>query len=61
MNSEFVDRQVLSMLDSESLDRLGSSVAAIKKMKIFQEHVEISWKKYRFHEKSRFHEKVEFS
>ena len=30
MNSESVDRQVSSMLDSESLDRLGSSVAAFQ-------------------------------
>ena len=42
MNSESVDRQVSSMLDSECLDRVGSSVAAINKMTIFQENVEIS-------------------
>ena len=49
MNSESVDRQVSSMLDSESLDRPGSSVEAIKKM-IFV------LKKYRY-----FKEKVDIS
>ena len=32
MNSESVDRQVSSMLDSESLDRLGLSVVAFQKI-----------------------------
>ena len=73
MNSESVDRQVSSMLDSECLDRLGSSVASIKKswffkkMSRFHEKIKISWKrldfmkKSRFYEKSRFHEQIEIS
>ena len=46
MNSESVDRQVSSMLDSESLDPLGLSVAAFQKMKIFQENVEMTRKAF---------------
>ena len=42
MNSVSVDQQVSSMLDSECFNRLGSSVAAFQKMKIFQENVKIS-------------------
>ena len=49
MNSESVDRQVSSILDSESFNRLGLSVAAIQKWRFFEkmlrfrEKVEISW------------------
>ena len=61
MNSESVSRHGASLIDSESADRQRSSVTTMKKMKIFQEQVELSKESTDFKKKFRFQKKVQIS